>query len=999
MVNPDLLSCLAEATSQDPARLKAAEVQLEQWRSQPGYFRALFEVFQATDTNPTVRMLALIQLKNGVDKHWRRYAAHPVITTEDQAIIRAGLLHIVGHEVLPRETARLTADLIPLIARKDFSAVWSDPVERLYQLFTQAESSPEVQLQIMDTLSKTIKQLTSKTLGKDRLQFQNMAKQCFPVLLELYRTTLESVLPPQATPPLPVLVQRLHLARLVLRGLRQLVLHGLGYLIESPLTVPFMELTQGFLQHLYPLYQSMSVDAAPEVRQLVYRHLLLLAKIHYEMHEHHPAAFISAPPTITLLMGYRSVLRDYGLVLAQLNSVEAEATLPTKLLIRVLNLFGRIVSNPELTVRCRSYRSAGPNNRPDDSTLRDQLLTPAFLTELAEDLMTQYMLFRPLDLKLWSEEPEEWFTEEVNGQSEVSLRPCARNLFINLMNRFSNTLLPLIFQKLKATMATPISPNNIQTVDALYSAIGVSFRYLGNNIDYNNWITTKLVPDLREDGGPYSSILRWRTAWLIGELAEEDFPRSTTLVVYEALVHLTSPNQHLIVRLASLMALRGWMDTLKFSPHDFSPYLERLLGDIVQLLQTLEEPACQSRAIRCLAVISQCMDKAVAPAGAHFMNVLFQLWQECPELTLKNEIVASMIRLVTAMGPLSLDLQPLILQILQASIPPTAPHRLELQEDAMDLWLVTLRQSPVLTSDMLQAASFLEMNSEYSDETLAVHHLNILIQYASLDASALMQAHGTGVCRVTGNFIRENVDRSLPLISKLFGIIIQNAPPVLYQSPIIASGLFHHLLVFVMDPSGIRTHQTRGLEILTWLTIQDPEFVIQHIERRDFSPPDSSLVLPVDINLERFLSAWIALSDILYAARSRKRNVLGLIALFSHCRPAFGPLLSAMFRIWTSFLSEYSEDKRGFVPAYREVEVLEDECTEYTDDCDKYTARMSQISEKDIVLNVNTTDAIRSALASVEGQFQGGPAAFRQWLESNMSGGILADLANLIGMA
>lgn len=69
-----LLHAVQSASSGDFHQIQAGTKQLQQWEKVPGYFKHLQSVFIARELPVEMRYLAIIQLKNGIDKYWRKTA-------------------------------------------------------------------------------------------------------------------------------------------------------------------------------------------------------------------------------------------------------------------------------------------------------------------------------------------------------------------------------------------------------------------------------------------------------------------------------------------------------------------------------------------------------------------------------------------------------------------------------------------------------------------------------------------------------------------------------------------------------------------------------------------------------------------------------------------------------------------------------------------------------------------------------------------------------------
>src|SRR5436309_3980661 len=58
--------------------IKVATEQLSNWETKPGYYSALQEIYVNLSLDEQIRYQAIIQLKNGIDKHWRKGSAHAI---------------------------------------------------------------------------------------------------------------------------------------------------------------------------------------------------------------------------------------------------------------------------------------------------------------------------------------------------------------------------------------------------------------------------------------------------------------------------------------------------------------------------------------------------------------------------------------------------------------------------------------------------------------------------------------------------------------------------------------------------------------------------------------------------------------------------------------------------------------------------------------------------------------------------------------------------------
>lgn len=65
-----LFETLNLATSQDPQQVKQAEASLAAWEKEPNFYSTILNFYFNTFED-RVRYMAILTLKNGIDKHWR----------------------------------------------------------------------------------------------------------------------------------------------------------------------------------------------------------------------------------------------------------------------------------------------------------------------------------------------------------------------------------------------------------------------------------------------------------------------------------------------------------------------------------------------------------------------------------------------------------------------------------------------------------------------------------------------------------------------------------------------------------------------------------------------------------------------------------------------------------------------------------------------------------------------------------------------------------------
>ena len=122
-LNPqNLLNTLTRASSNDQQQVKSATQQLQNWETEAGFYSSLQSAFIDKSLSFEVRYLATIQLKNGIDKYWRKTAAG-AIKKEEKTLIRSRCLES-GIIEPDHRLALQNALVIAKITRFEFPHDW-----------------------------------------------------------------------------------------------------------------------------------------------------------------------------------------------------------------------------------------------------------------------------------------------------------------------------------------------------------------------------------------------------------------------------------------------------------------------------------------------------------------------------------------------------------------------------------------------------------------------------------------------------------------------------------------------------------------------------------------------------------------------------------------------------------------------------------------------------------------------------------------------------------
>ena len=118
-----VVSCLGEASSQNPASIKQAEEKLKQWETERGFYSILLNIFTDHSLDVHIRWQAVLYFKNGVDRYWRKNAPN-AISEEEKVGLRTGLVKTISEPV--NQIAVQLAVTVSKAARFDVPKEWPE---------------------------------------------------------------------------------------------------------------------------------------------------------------------------------------------------------------------------------------------------------------------------------------------------------------------------------------------------------------------------------------------------------------------------------------------------------------------------------------------------------------------------------------------------------------------------------------------------------------------------------------------------------------------------------------------------------------------------------------------------------------------------------------------------------------------------------------------------------------------------------------------------------
>ncbi|KIW61288.1 hypothetical protein PV05_01427 [Exophiala xenobiotica] len=702
-----VISTLVSASQPTAQALKVATQQLGNWEKTPGYYVLLQDIYADLSLNQEVRFQAVIQLKNGIDKYWRKTATHAIDKNEKQQIksrsIEAGVREPVT--ALALQNALMLAKIV----RYEFPHDWPDVIQIIIQHLQSAGQNDLHTSNILTITLQVIKELASGRLQRTKKSLQQVSSELLRVLGTLY---VNLVLRWQSSST----VLELESARnshSALKTLRRLLVVG----FESPHREADVTQFWALLQsHQDSFWAALSQKEPSDLKTMLTKHLLQLSKLYLDMARNHPASFV--------LLGCADILNRSWSIISQTDSKAAlqgnfdwavyrngdandESPLE-KLSLKALLLFRaccKMVFNPVQTFRYQTPQDKEDRKEAVDF-VKNSVLTEGFVIQLMEILVTQYFVLRPSDLRDWEQEPDEWERreEEIADAWEFSIRSCSEKLFLDLVINFKELLVPRLLDVFRQYAVT--TNTNVLLKDSLYSAIGIAAACLEDVLDFNSFLRTTLVPEVQMNQPNYN-LLRRRAAILLGQWVPIKPEIIDRIAVYQIFTHLLASGEQLndqVVRVTAGRQLRLVLEPFEFKIADFQPYADPILKSLMSLIAETELSETKMALLETVRVAVTKLEGQIEPYAQDIMSMLPPLWADSGEEHLMKQAILSMITaIVNSLGQKSLSYHAAIIPIIHDSVQPESDAIVYLLEEALDLWSAILQQTPSdqVSSDLL----------------------------------------------------------------------------------------------------------------------------------------------------------------------------------------------------------------------------------------------------------------------------------------------------------
>ncbi|KAL5117145.1 hypothetical protein ACEQ8H_004970 [Pleosporales sp. CAS-2024a] len=753
-----LYNVLRAAASTDALQVQSGTSQLQAWERAPAFYPLLQAVFLDKALPGPVRYLAIIQLKNGIDKYWRKTATNAV-SKHDKAAVRARLLESAVNEADAR-LALQNALVVAKIVRFEFPTDWPDLFQQLLQLLRASTDPHAYRLQLPRALLIVlyiVKELSTGRLLRTRQNLQTVAPEILNVLGTIYVSKVQSWQSffRHGGDDEGDAIQSIETSLLAIKTIRRLLIAGYDFPGRDKDVQEFWTMSRAHFGEFFHYVASDASPLAPSIQRLVEKHLMQLSKLHLNMAITHPAAFVLLPDSLDLVRDYWSLVSKLGetwgsksLDGAKIGTdgdAEDEAPILERLGLKgllIIRACVKMVFYPAQSFRYKQQHEKDERTQATDM-IKSQLLTDDLVRDMISAIVTRFFVFRPSDLRMWEQEPDEWEKMEEGGEAwEFAIRPCAEKLFLDLAKNFK----ALVVQPLLQVFYTVATPDNEDVLfkDSVYTAIGLAADVLHDQLDFDSFIEKTLVAEAGKQK-PGFNIIRRRIAIIIAQWISIKIAKEKKPIVYQIFQHLMDKNDPLndqVVRVTAGRNFRDLADEWEFSAENFLPYAPVTLDRLMALVQEVELAETKMALLNSISIVVERLEHNITPYANSIVGLLPPLWEQSgDEHLMKQAILTMLSRLTNAMKADSRIFHISFLPIIQSAIEPGSETQVYLLEDALDLWSSIIAQTPSAPDptppELLNLLQFLLPLFAMDNETLR-KAIEITEAYLLLSPSAVL---------------------------------------------------------------------------------------------------------------------------------------------------------------------------------------------------------------------------------------------------------------------
>jgi hypothetical protein len=247
---------------------------------------------------------------------------------------------------------------------------------------------------------------------------------------------------------------------LTIKIIRRLIIAGYDFPGRETNVQEMWNLSRDHFRDFLPYVVQEGTPLGHGPRKMIERHLMQLSKLHLTMAQAHAVDFVLLNDSLWLVRTYWVLVSQLGETWGSKSldgariGTDGDAEDDDPPILERLGLKGllliracvKMVFYPAQILRFRQPQEKEDKARAIEMVKKD-LLTQDLVREMISALVTRFFVFRPSDLRMWEEEPDEWEKMEEGGEDwEFSIRPCAEKLFLDLAKNYKDLIIEPLLQ-------------------------------------------------------------------------------------------------------------------------------------------------------------------------------------------------------------------------------------------------------------------------------------------------------------------------------------------------------------------------------------------------------------------------------------------------------------------------------------------------------------------------------------------------------------------------
>ncbi|ODV87032.1 hypothetical protein CANARDRAFT_6592 [[Candida] arabinofermentans NRRL YB-2248] len=867
----NLVAVLTTASgSERSSNQQNAEAQLKNWESIRGYHFLLQACYCDLNLSLQIRWLAIICLKNGVDKYWRSTRINS-ISKDEKFEIRKNLF-----SQLDESNNQLTiqnAHTIARICRFDFPQEWNTVFEEIANILESASSNNIIRIHnTLIILNQILKVLATVRIGRARVAMQSKVPIILPHLAKYHHIFFQLWTSSFDTTTMEV-------SYICLKTIRRSIVDGYEYPQRDQLVTEIFTSSLENFQKLLILHENNQLE-------LLERYLKCYIKLYSNLVNDNPTSFILMPNSKDILITLLSLLESKASEIYNNNNNE-DNDFWEQMGIRSITILKKLTTFAyKKGAMLLKQRNDKLEVEKATKIISEEFFTPSLIENIVNLIITWYLKLKPSDLESWSLEPEEWVNEELQLSWEYQIRPCAENYFQDLVSLFKPLLSNFILNKIEVALSD--SNIDILTTDSILSVFQLSSNAIHDSCSFDQLFQNYFKPQAMKMEPIQNKIIKRRICLIISEWISIECSKETRLSIYELILSLLENKEinDKVVKLTALQTLQHLIDDWEFRKYDFLPYLNITIKSIMNLLNELELTESKLFVLKILSILIERTNPLISQEILiDIISVIPNMWESSNnsnEMIIKNMLMRVLRDVCNSLNNNSDKIHHIVLPLIPICCDDQSSYNSLLCEDGFELWSVVLKQLPI----NMEIPSILKNHFQLIIKGLLnwTEVLNMVLQlvrsYCILDYKIFETEMGLQVFKIIGGYLQTMRDDCIYLTSSMIEILIlqiddDKISSNLIISNLIESGLFNELINFITRESQSPNCEIKlSLPILR-LILKDSTFFIKLL--KIICDKDSNVSISLNILIESLIRMLKLITD----SKIRKIYILALISFYN----------------------------------------------------------------------------------------------------------------------